>query len=239
MRELDKGRSVRQIGQEIDVTYKTALRMAKVVRESLYKHRDQWRHFLSGEVEGDDVHLKGGQQGRQVASREPRERGLKQRGRGTYAGDRPLICTWVERDGPGTILEMRRNAGKQALFDSAWRHIEPGSRVDTDTWNGYNLLGNVYDHRTVKHSEEYVTEDGAHCNTAEAEWSVFKPWWRRFRGVAKRYLYLYLTQYEFQRTYRERYSMERLEMMLGSIYAFLEEWFSSHFAHCSFSFVHG
>ncbi|MEA3346054.1 MAG: glycosyltransferase [Chloroflexota bacterium] len=59
-----------------------------------------------------------------------------------------------------------------AAVDSAWRHIEPGSRIDTDTWSGYNLLGNAYDHRSVKHSEEYVTEEGVHCNTAEAESSV-------------------------------------------------------------------
>lgn len=238
MRELDKGRPVDQIAEEIEVTYKTALRMARVVREALYEHRDQWQHLLSGEVEGDDVHLKGGQQGRKVAHRAPRERGLKQRGRGTYAGDRPLICAWVARDGPGTVLEMRRDAGKRALFGSAWRHIEPGSRVDTDTWNGYNLLGHAYDHRSVKHSEEYVTEDGVHCNTAEAEWSVFKPWWRRFRGVAKRYIYLYLTQYEFARTYRDLSSSRRLKMMLGSLYVILEQLFSAHFASYSPSLVH-
>jgi transposase-like protein len=222
MRELDKKRSVNSIAKEIEVTYKTALGMAKTVREQLYQQRHQWEQLLSGEVEDDDVHLKGGQQGREVRGREPRERGLKERGRGTYAGDRPLVCLWGARDGPGTVLELRRDAGQRALFDSAWRHIAPGSRIDTDTWNGYNLLDSAYDHRTVKHSEEYVTEEGVHCNTAEGEWSIFKPWWRRFRGVAKRHLYLYLTQYAFARTYRERSSIERLKMMLGFLYAFLD-----------------
>jgi transposase-like protein len=238
MRELDKGRPVLPIAEEIGVTYKTALRMTKVVRRELYKHRDQWQPMLGDEVEGDDVHLKGGQQGREVTQREPRQRGLKERGRGTYEGDRPLVCAWVARDGPHTILEMRRDAGKQALLDSAWRHIERDSRVDTDTWGGYNLLDYAYDHRTVKHSEEYVTEDGVHCNTAEAEWSVFKPWWRRFRGVAKRHIYLYLTQYEFQRTYRDCSSLERLEMMLGFIFAFLERLFSTQFVPFSPSLVY-
>lgn len=221
MRELDKGRPVLSIAEEIGVTYKTALEMAKVIRQALYKHRDQWGQILCGEVEGDDIHVKGGQQGREVEQREPRQRGLKQRGRGTYEGDRPLVCAWVARDGPQTVLEMRRDAGQHALFDSAWRHIEQGSRVDTDTWDGYNLLGSAYDHRTVKHSEEYVTEEGVHCNTAEAEWSVFKPWWRNFRGVAKRHIHLYLTQYEFQRTYRDCSSLERLEMMLEMMLDFI------------------
>jgi hypothetical protein len=42
MRELGKGRSVLSIAGEIGVTYETALEMAKVIRQSLYKHRDQW-----------------------------------------------------------------------------------------------------------------------------------------------------------------------------------------------------
>lgn len=91
MRELDKGRPVSPIAEEIDVTYKTALEMAKVIRQALHEHRDQWGQVLCGEVEGDDIHVKGGQQGRKVKQREPRQRGLKQRGRGTYEGDRPLF----------------------------------------------------------------------------------------------------------------------------------------------------
>jgi len=110
---------------------------------------------------------------------------------------------WVARDGPGIILELRRDAGQHALLDSAWRHIKPGSRIDTDMWSGYNLLEATYEHHSVKHSEQYVTAEGAHCNAAEAEWSTFKPWWRQFRGVAKRYVYQYLIQYEFRRTHRD------------------------------------
>jgi hypothetical protein len=47
----------------------------------------------------------------------------------------------------------------------------------------------------------FATENGMHCNTAETEWSVFKTWWKNFRGVAKRHNYLYLMQYKLQRTY--------------------------------------
>ena len=92
--------------------------------------------------------------------------------------------------------------------------------MDTDTWGGYRLLGEVYQHRSVKHSEEYVSEEGAHCNTAESEWSIFKPWWRRFRGIAKRYLHLYLSHHSFRRTYRDRSRrdrsrIERTQAMIG------------------------
>jgi transposase-like protein len=218
MRELDKGRPVNQIALEIEVTYKTALRMAHVVREGVYEHRSE--PPLSGEVEGDDIHVKGGQQGYRCQHRAARQRGLKQRGRGTYEGDRPLICLWTQRGSPALVIEMLSDAGKHSLFRSAAKHIRADSRVDTDSWRGYRWLEYWYDHRTVKHSECYV-KDGVHCNTAEAEWSIFKPWWATFRGVAKRYIHRYLAHYEFQRNRRECSAMERLTEMIGLLFRFL------------------
>lgn len=217
MREMDKGQPVRQIAEEIGVTPKTARRMARIVREALYEQDETPQ--LSGEVEGDDIHLKAGQQGHRCEHRQARQRGMKQRGRGTYAGDRPLICLWTERGSPHIVIEMVKDASQRSLVRSALRHIEPGSRVDTDSWRGYNILGHCFDHRQVKHSETYV-QDGVHCNTAEGEWSVFKPWWATYRGVAKRYVHLYLAQYQFRRNRRHRTGIERLEEMIGFVYAY-------------------
>lgn len=227
MRELDKGRPVTQIAPEIEVTYKTALRMAHIVRESLYRQDEP--PTLSDEVEGDDIHLKAGQQGRPCEHREARQRGLKERGRGTYEGDRPLICVWTQRNSPKMVIEMVKNAGKQALVASALDHIKLASRVDTDSWRGYTILGQCYDHRSVKHSEAYV-QDGVHCNTAEAEWSIFKPWWATYRGVAKRHVYRYLAQYQFRRNRRHLSAIERLEEMIGFVHAFLFRLFFGSFS---------
>lgn len=223
-RELDKGRAAEPIGaepigEEIGVIKKTARRMAKTIRQALHAQREGWLPELSGEVEADDVHVKGGQQGRDVSEQEggraARTRGLSERGRGTYAGDLPPVVSWVERGGKGRVFELRRSAGKKSLLSSALAHVKKGSKVDTDTWNGYRLLDEVYQHRSVKHSEEYVSEEGAHCNMAEGEWSLFKPWWRRFRGIAKRYLHLYLSHHSFRRTYRDRSRIERTRAMIG------------------------
>lgn len=217
VREMDKGRAAGPIGEEIDVTPKTARRMAKTLRQALHEQRQNWLPELAGEVEADDVHVKGGQQGREVSeqkrARTARTRGLSKRGRGTYETGRPLVVSWIERGG-GRVFELRRSAGKKSLLSSALSHVEKGSRIETDTWSGYRLLGEVYKHRSVKHSEEYVSEEGAHCNTAESEWSVFKPWWLRFRGIAKRYLYLYLSHHSFRRTFRNWSRQERTRTMM-------------------------
>ena len=159
---------------------------------------------LTGEVEADDVHLTLGQQGRTLrpeeadgdssqgnesqgdssqgdrsasdGTRGPRARGLSEQGRGSWTSDRPPAVLWVERDGPGRVLELQPDVTQQTLARSAVRHVEPGSRIDTDDFSGYRLLKEAYDHRSVDHEETYVTEDDVHCNTAEGEWSIFKPW---------------------------------------------------------------
>jgi len=113
------------------------------------------------------------------------------------------------------VFELPRTAGKKSLLSSALSHVQEGSEVNIDTWNGYRLLEEVYDHCQVKHSEQYVSEEGARCNTAESEWSIFKPWLRTFRGLAKRHLYLYLSEHSFRRSHRHLSRQERMEAVLG------------------------
>jgi transposase-like protein len=245
LREMDKGRSINSISKDLPHTYKTVHRVATTMREAIYQRREEWREVLTGEVEADDVHLTLGQQGRMLrseetseeegsaeasggredpsakakpekhASREPRERGLSERGRGSWAGDRPPAVLWVERDGSGRRLELQPDVTQRTLVRSAVRHVEPGSRVDTDDFSGYRLLGEVYDRRSVDHEETYVSDEGTHCNTAEGEWSIFKPWWRGFRGVAKRHAYRYLSEYSFRRSHRSDSRQKRLRRMVA------------------------
>ncbi|MCS3632709.1 transposase-like protein [Salinibacter ruber] len=151
----------------------------------------------------------------QCSSRKPRERGLSKRGRGSWSGDQPPAVLWVERNGPGRRLELQPDVTQRTLLSSAVRHVEPGSEVDTDDFSGYRLLGEVYDHRSVDHEETYVTDEGTHCNTAEGEWSIFKPWWHGFRGVAKRHAYRYLSEYSFRRSHRSDSRQKRLRRMIA------------------------
>jgi transposase-like protein len=211
--EVDKGQPATDIAESIPFSYQATLNMVHAIQESIYQGSVVEK--LNGEVEVDDIHLKTGQQGLECQGREPRERGLKARGRGRYETDRPLLVVWVERDNSRLALELCRDAGARTLTTKTLKNVEPNSRIDSDTWRGYNWLDEQYDHHTVKHSERYVAEDGAHCNTAEAEWSVFRTWWRTFRGVAKRYAYRYLATYAYQRNQRDASSIKRLHKVIS------------------------
>ena len=215
MRELNKGRPLLPIAREIGVSYKTALRMARIIRRCLYFRR--LSEPLEGEVEADDIHIKIGRQGRRCKKRPPRRRGLKRRGRGTYKTDMPPVMVLVSRDSPRIAVVMLPDASKKSIFKAVFKRVKPGSRIDTDSWKGYRILGAIYDHRSVKHSESYV-KDGVHCNRAEAEWSIFRPWWAGFRGVSRKFAHLYLAQYEFLRDRRYRTGMEKLYALIGFVF---------------------
>lgn len=64
------------------------------------------------------------------------------------------------------------NRTAATLLDVIERHVLPGSIIHTDCWKAYDRieeLGRLYEHFTVNHSVEYVTEEGVHTNTIEGK----------------------------------------------------------------------
>jgi len=51
LREMDKGRSINSITEDLPHTYKTACRMATTIREAIYQRREEWQEVLTGEIE--------------------------------------------------------------------------------------------------------------------------------------------------------------------------------------------
>jgi hypothetical protein len=64
------------------------LGMSHKVQKAICEAREGWLEALTEEVEADDVHMKGGQQGRELneqrSGRSARTRGVSERGRGSY-----------------------------------------------------------------------------------------------------------------------------------------------------------
>ena len=49
-------------------------------------------------------------------------------------------------------------------------NVNQGSTVHTDFWRGYNFIHDW--HRSVNHSEGFITEDGIHTNTIEGKFNL-------------------------------------------------------------------
>jgi len=134
----------------------------------------------------------------------PRRRANKQRGRGTYANDRPPIVGTVGRESGQVRLRVMPNTTGETLEAHVHRFTTEGAHVSTDEYQSYNHI--LRPHSTVAHAaSEWARDDDGdgirevHCNTVEGMWTDVRNFLRRFKGVHKKYLAGYVAICEFWR----------------------------------------
>jgi len=183
MAQTRGGISAKQIQRETGVTYKTAWRMCKEVREVLFEDHDP----MSGDVEMDESYFGGKSHGK--------------RGRG--AENKTAVFGMVERNGK---LEARvvPNCQRKTLFPIVTDNVEQGTQVYTDEFNVYQTLPAMgYKHGTVPHAEKVYVVGNAHVNTIEGFWSQCKNGIRGvYHSVSATYLQHYLDEYAFRYNHR-------------------------------------
>lgn len=208
--------SVRELAETLQLPYPTVFRMVRRLRENLYLAAPTLR--LKGVVEMDEAYVKAGLKGKRNLKRPPRVRGLKRRGRGTYAVDKPPILGLVERGGLVRLIPMADVAAKTVLRRLLKAvDVEDLEALYTDGYPAYRVLRSVGCHETVNHSQGEYVRGRVHTNTVEGEFSVFRPWSATFRGYGKENIRLYTAQYNFTRNNRHLGRVERtLAMLLPS-----------------------
>lgn len=80
------------------------------------------------------------------------------------------------------------------------KNIAPGAVVMTDDAPAFIKLGRLFDHRTVCHKEEWVTDDGVSCSQSESFNSRMR---RSEYGVHHNYTPLHLQRYASEKAWRE------------------------------------
>ncbi len=133
-----------------------------------------------------------------------RRRANKQRGRGTYANDRPPILGTVGRESGQVRLRVVDDTKSVTLREHVQRFTCENALVNTDEYQSYNGIQRARD--TVGHGiKEYARdEDGdgfceVHCNTVEGLWTDVRNFLRPFKGAHKKYLFGYIAICEFRR----------------------------------------
>ena len=134
----------------------------------------------------------------------PRRRANKQRGRGTYANDRPPILGTVGRETGAVRLRVVDDTKGLTLRAHVQQFTQGEAIVNTDEYQSYNDIARNRD--TVCHgAKEYARDDDrdgfceVHCNTVEGMWTDVRNFLRPFKGVHKRYLFGYVAICEFRR----------------------------------------
>jgi hypothetical protein len=183
------GVAAKEIQRQMGVTYKTAWRMARLIREYM------------GYVDGD---APVGGPGSPIVEADETFIGGKDRGQGSR-GDKTIVFGMAERDGEivTRIIPDRSAASTTPLIA---KYVRRGSRIATDEWQGYLRVGEEgYTHGRVNHrAKEYVRGEW-HTNTVEGFWSMVK---RTIKGthiwVSEKLLPKYLSECEYRWNLRKR-----------------------------------
>ncbi|MEN8260530.1 MAG: IS1595 family transposase [Pseudomonadota bacterium] len=174
-------------------TARTAGRLVGVHRNSaaLYFHRlrmiiateleAESHAIFGGEVEVDESYIGGHRKGK--------------RGRGA-AGKTPIFG--LLKRGGRVYARIIPNASGATLIPIIARKVAPDSIVYSDTWAGYNALDvRGLSHVRINHKEAFA-EAKNHINGIENFWSQTKRHLRRFNGVPKQHLGLYVKECEWR-----------------------------------------
>ena len=187
------GISAKQLERELGVTYKTAWRMAFLIRHELMVQEPD---KFSGTVEADETYIGG------------RRRGTK-RGRPGVGSHKTAVFGMAERKGRVMAVTVP-NVKKTTLMPHVLTRVIPATSVYTDELRSYNGLTDAgFDHQQVNHSERVYVSGDVHTNTIEGFWSLTK---RGIGGVyhavSKKHLQDYLSEYAWR--YNRRHDPESL-----------------------------
>jgi transposase-like protein len=180
------GISAKQLQRELGVTYKTAWRMFKQIRQLMQDSPDT----LFGQVEVDDTYIGGKHAGK--------------RGRG--AEGKTIVIGMVERKG-NAVAKVVPDVKANTLLPVITKHAPntEDTTIFTDDLTSYNQINKLgYAHEVVQHAAKQYVIGKAHVNTMESLWSNIK---RGIDGVnhsvRPQYLQSYLDSYLFRYNHRK------------------------------------
>lgn len=181
------GVAAKEIQRQLGVTYKTAWRMARLIRTYM------------GWVDGDAP--VGGRGGPIVEADEAFIGGKDKQGK----DDKTIVLGIAERGGD-VVTRVIPNRSENSTTPIVKEFVRPGSRLSTDEWNGYrNLSEEGYDHGRVNHGADEWVRGEWHTNTIEGFWGMVK---RTIAGthiaVSPKWLPVYLGEIEYRWNLRKK-----------------------------------
>ena len=197
------GISAKQLERELGVTYKTAWRIANLIRNELMGDDGEQ---LSGAVEADET----GFGGRPKASH---TRGMTVPQAVTFGKRRKAsIVAMVERGGRARAIVQPR----ESALATVSLHVSPEATVYTDEWAGYRKLKDTHPrHFTIRHADKVYASGEVHTQTIEGFFGNMKMGIAgNYHAVSKKWLQGYVNEYVWRYNHRKQpHSMFRLLLL--------------------------
>ena len=194
------GVPAKELQRQLGVTYKTAWRMAGLIREHM------------ADVDGDGV-LGGNWQSVEID--ETYVGGVRKGGkRGRGADGKTVVLGMM--DGDEVVTKVVSDVKRSSLIPHINAHVAKGSLINTDELKSYNSLpDHGFRHITVNHGAgQYVGAYGATVNGMEGFWSQLK---RSINGthihVSGKHLWKYAKEAEYRFNRRDCASLMLPELL--------------------------
>jgi len=181
-------------------SYKTAWLMCNKIRVALGNVEFK---KLVGDVEVDETFVGGKAKNRHNSDRDGSTGG-------TGSGKTTIVGA-VQRKG-NVVARVIANVKADTLTSFVNEAVSHQvSLLVTDQWMGYRQLGKQYPHKAINHAQGQYVVGAVHTNTLEGFWSIVKRGIvGTFHKVSKKYLHLYVNEFEF------RYNQRRNTDIFGA-----------------------
>jgi len=191
--------SAKHLERELGVGYKTAWRMANLIRNELMSQDDE--PPLSGDVEADETFV-GGKPRAADTRRAQREARYPSQA-GGYKRPKTAVFGAVERQGRvrATVVP---DSSAASLGRTVKRFVLPEARLYTDEWRGYDRVGLEYaEHHRIKHGEHVYVSGNVHTNTIEGFFgNVKRGISGNYHSVSPKWLQGYLNEFVWRYNHR-------------------------------------
>lgn len=196
------GISAKQMERELGVTYKTAWRMAYLIRNKLMV-QDAEPFTGDTPVEMDETYI-GGRRRRVPA------------GRPSEASNKTPVFGMVQRRGKVVAIPVR-SVKSATLLPHVIERVLPASIIYSDELRSYDALGfsdRNYTHQRIPHAERVYVSGDVHTNTIEGFWSLVKRGLDGvYHSVSRKHLQGYLNEYAWRYNQRNE-PRRRFELLL-------------------------
>jgi hypothetical protein len=180
----------------LGVSYKTAWFLCHRIREAMKSDNS---YKLNGTVEADETFVGGNYDKRRKRSR----------------NEKPCVVGVIQRGGE-VRAEKIPSRGARAIAAFVTQSVEPGSKLMTDDYAGYEKVGKLYQHGKVQHSKMEYVVGNTHTNSIENFWSLFKRGLvGSFHKVSEKHLDRYLDEFTFR--FNERHNDQLFQLTLRNM----------------------
>ncbi len=175
------GVSAKELQRQLGVTYKTAWRMARLIREYMAQVDDDTPLGGPGRkpVEADEAYIGGKDK--------------------VGKDDKTIVFGMVERGGD-VVTKIVKDKRATTLIPHILDNVNKGARVATDESTSFgDLTKEGFHHGTVNHSRKKYVRGEVHTNTIEGFWNLFKCAYRgTYIHLSEKHMPSYLGEFEYR-----------------------------------------